>query len=80
MNIALLSFLTSTGKSFLGFVVTILRTPSGQEKWCTFFYDSPKIRLGLRVDNLTDENYYAGYYFVAKQNPRGYAFNISWKM
>lgn len=46
----------------------------------TLFYDNSKIRLGFRVDNLTNKDYYAGYYFVAKQNPRSFAFNLSWKI
>ncbi|MNL34114.1 Ferrichrome-iron receptor precursor [compost metagenome] len=41
------------------------------------FYDRPKFRLGLKVDNLTNEKYWS--YRLAAQNPTRVTGNITFK-
>jgi iron complex outermembrane receptor protein len=44
---------------------------------CSLFYDQPKYRLGLKVDNLTNEKYWS--YRLAAQNPTRITANITFK-
>jgi iron complex outermembrane receptor protein len=44
---------------------------------CSAFYDQPKYRLGLKVDNLTNEKYWS--YRLAAQNPLRVTANITFK-
>ncbi|TDO82875.1 iron complex outermembrane receptor protein [Flavobacterium chryseum] len=43
----------------------------------SLFYDQPKYRLGLKVDNLTNEKYWS--YRLAAQNPMRVTANITFK-
>lgn len=43
------------------------------------FYDQPKFRIGLKVDNLTDELYYIGYTTMNVQRPRSVTGSIALK-
>jgi iron complex outermembrane receptor protein len=43
----------------------------------TIFYDQPSYRLGLKVDNLTDEKYWS--YRLAPQNPTRVTANITFR-
>lgn len=43
----------------------------------SLFYDQPKYRLGLKVDNLTNEKYWS--YRLAAQNPTRITANITFK-
>ncbi|MGC4021115.1 MAG: TonB-dependent receptor [Cyclobacteriaceae bacterium] len=45
----------------------------------TLFYDQPKFRFGLKVDNLTDQRYWIGYTTMNPQMPRNIAGSISLK-
>lgn len=44
---------------------------------CSLFYDQPKYRLGIKVDNLTNEKYWS--YRLAAQNPTRVTANITFK-
>lgn len=44
---------------------------------CSLFYDQPKYRLGIKVDNLTNEKYWS--YRLAAQNPTRITGNITFK-
>jgi iron complex outermembrane receptor protein len=44
---------------------------------CSLFYDQPKYRLGLKVDNLTNEKYWS--YRLAAQNPTRITANLTFK-
>lgn len=43
----------------------------------SLFYDRPKFRIGLKVDNLTNEKYWS--YRLAAQNPTKVTGNITLK-
>ncbi|WP_281634516.1 TonB-dependent receptor [Flavobacterium luteolum] len=45
----------------------------------TLYYDQPKYRLSLKVDNLTDELYFNGYTTVNVQAPRTFMGSITYK-
>lgn len=45
----------------------------------TLYYDQPRYRLSLKVDNLTDELYFNGYTTVNVQNPRTFMGSIAYK-
>jgi len=44
----------------------------------TIFYDRPKYRIGLKVNNMTNEKYWS-FGFINPQPPRNYVANISYK-
>ncbi|MFC6243407.1 TonB-dependent receptor [Flavobacterium psychroterrae] len=44
---------------------------------CSLFYDQPKYRIGLKVDNLTNEKYWS--YRLAAQNPTRLTANVTFK-
>lgn len=44
---------------------------------CSLFYDQPKYRIGLKVDNLTNEKYWS--YRLAAQNPTRVTANVTFK-
>lgn len=44
---------------------------------CSLFYDQPKYRLGIKVDNLTNERYWS--YRLAAQNPTRITGNLTFK-
>jgi len=45
----------------------------------TLFYDHPKFRIGVKVDNLTDEQYFRGWTTVEPQMPRSFLANLTYK-
>lgn len=45
----------------------------------TLYYDQPKYRLSLKVDNLSDELYFNGYTTVNVQTPRTFMGSITYK-
>ncbi len=45
----------------------------------TVFYDKPKYRLGLKVDNLADELYFTGQGVLSPQMPRTFAANVTFR-
>lgn len=45
----------------------------------SIYYNSEKIRVGLKVNNLTDEVYYRGWSTINAQAPRSFAGTISYK-
>lgn len=45
----------------------------------TLFYDQPKYRIGVKVDNLTDEHYWIGYGSLAPQKVRSFVGSVSYK-
>lgn len=45
----------------------------------TVFYDQPKYRIGLKVDNLADKEYYIGYTTMNAQKLRSITGSISFK-
>lgn len=53
--------------------------PSYVMATATVFYDRPKFRLGIKVDNLTDELYFAGQGVLTAQMPRTIAAGLTLK-
>ncbi len=45
----------------------------------TLFYDTPRYRLGLKMDNITDELYFAGQGVLTPQLPRNFAATVAVK-
>ncbi|SEM72932.1 iron complex outermembrane recepter protein [bacterium A37T11] len=45
----------------------------------TVYYDGPRFRLGLKVNNLTDEHYFTGQGVISPQMPRNVAANLTVK-
>ncbi len=45
----------------------------------TLFYEQDKYRVGLKVNNLTDKNYYLSDYWGSFQKPREVLFNVTYK-
>lgn len=45
----------------------------------TLFYDHRKFRIGLKVDNLADEQYFRGWTTIEPQMPRSFLANLSYK-
>jgi iron complex outermembrane receptor protein len=45
----------------------------------TVFYNAPKYRLALKLDNLTNKEYFAGWSTVEKQMPRRLAASFAYK-
>lgn len=45
----------------------------------TVFYDTRKFRLGVKVDNLTDKDYFKGWTTVEPQQPRSVVANLTLK-
>ncbi|MRG45290.1 TonB-dependent siderophore receptor [Chitinophaga sp. SYP-B3965] len=45
----------------------------------TVFYDAPRYRLGLKIDNITDELYFAGQGVLTPQLPRNFAATVAVK-
>jgi iron complex outermembrane receptor protein len=46
----------------------------------TAFYNHPKFRVGVKVDNLTDEQYWIGYTTMTPQKPRNITANLTIKL
>ncbi|MEJ2882349.1 TonB-dependent receptor [Pedobacter sp. GR22-6] len=65
-----------TGNSAVTGVFTL---PSYVMATTTLFYDRPKYRLGIKVDNLTDELYFAGQGVLTAQMPRTIAAGLTLK-
>ncbi|OON67873.1 TonB-dependent receptor [Hymenobacter sp. CRA2] len=45
----------------------------------TLFYDQPKYRIGLKVDNLTDQHYWVGYSSISPQKVRSFTGSVAYK-
>jgi iron complex outermembrane receptor protein len=45
----------------------------------TVFFDQPKYRIGLKVDNLTNQEYWTGYTTMNPQKLRSVTGSISFK-
>ncbi|MGK9116597.1 TonB-dependent siderophore receptor [Olivibacter jilunii] len=43
------------------------------------FYDHPKFRIGLKMDNLTDKEYFKGWTTIEPQMPRSFLANLTYK-
>lgn len=65
-----------TGNSAITGVFTL---PSYTLITTTLFYDRPKYRIGMKVDNLTDERYFTGQGTLSAQLPRTVAAGITFK-
>ncbi|WP_316838462.1 TonB-dependent receptor [Pedobacter gandavensis] len=65
-----------TGNSAITGVFTL---PSYIMATATVFYDKPKYRLGLKVDNLANEVYFTGQGVLSPQMPRTFAANVTFK-
>ena len=57
----------------------IFTLPSYTLVTTTLFYDQPKYRIGIKVDNLTDELYFTGQGTLSAQPPRTVAAGITFK-
>jgi iron complex outermembrane receptor protein len=75
-----------TGVNYIGKHVTgnsaitgVFTLPSYVMATATVFYDKPKYRLGFKVDNLTDEQYFTGIGVLSPQVPRTFAANATFK-
>jgi len=60
-------------------VTGVFTLPSYTLITTTLFYDKPKYRIGLKVDNLTDELYFAGQGTLSAQLPRTVAAGLTLK-
>jgi len=60
-------------------VMDIFTLPSYIMATATVFYDQPRYRLGIKVDNLTDERYFAGTGVLTPQMPRTVAASFTFK-
>ncbi|SFH23538.1 TonB-dependent receptor [Pedobacter insulae] len=65
-----------TGNSAVTGVFTL---PSYTLITTTLFYDRPKYRIGLKVDNLRDERYFTGQGTLTAQPPRTVAAGLTFK-
>jgi iron complex outermembrane receptor protein len=45
----------------------------------SLYYDAKQYRVGIKVDNLTDKEYFGGWSTIEKQLPRRVSANISFK-
>jgi len=43
------------------------------------FYDQPKFRIAVKIDNLNNEKYWIGYSSIIAQRPRNYGASIAFK-
>nr|WP_226904950.1 TonB-dependent receptor [Pedobacter schmidteae] len=57
----------------------VFTLPSYIMATATVFYDKPQYRLGVKVDNLADEKYFAGQGVLTPQMPRTIAGSITFK-
>lgn len=57
----------------------VFTLPSYIMATATIFYDKPQYRLGVKVDNLTDEFYFAGQGVLTPQLPRTIAASLTFK-
>lgn len=55
----------------------VVKTPAYTLISASLFYDQPKYRIGLKVNNLNDAKYWN--YYGVPQNPRQFLANISYK-
>lgn len=60
-------------------VTNVFTLPSYTLVTTTLFYDQPKYRIGLKVDNLTDERYFTGQGTLSVQPPRTIAAGLTFK-
>lgn len=60
-------------------VTNIFTLPSYTLVTTTLFYDRPKYRIGVKVDNLTDERYFTGQGTLSAQPPRTVAAGLTFK-
>lgn len=60
-------------------VTGIFTLPSYVMATATLFYDRPKYRLGIKVDNLTNEVYFTGQGVLTVQMPRTFAAGLTYK-
>ncbi|WP_316792155.1 TonB-dependent receptor [Pedobacter frigoris] len=60
-------------------VTGIFTLPSYIMATATVFYDKPQYRLGVKVDNLADEKYFAGQGVLTPQMPRTIAASMTFK-
>jgi iron complex outermembrane receptor protein len=45
----------------------------------TLFYDLPSLRIGLKLDNIANKQYWSGWTTVEPQMPRRFALNVAFK-
>jgi len=45
----------------------------------SIFYDQPRFRVALKMDNITDKHYWIGYTTVNPQKPRSITGSVSFK-
>ncbi|MNL31598.1 ferrichrome outer membrane transporter [compost metagenome] len=57
----------------------VFTLPSYIMATATVFYDKPRYRLGVKVDNLADEKYFAGTGVLTPQMPRTIAASFTFK-
>ncbi|WP_316818468.1 TonB-dependent siderophore receptor [Pedobacter nyackensis] len=57
----------------------VFTLPSYIMATATIFYDKPQYRLGIKVDNLADEFYFAGQGVLTPQMPRTIAASLTFK-
>ncbi|TKC60405.1 TonB-dependent siderophore receptor [Pedobacter hiemivivus] len=57
----------------------VFTLPSYIMATATIFYDKPQYRLGVKVDNLADEKYFAGQGVLTPQLPRTIAASLTFK-
>lgn len=60
-------------------VTGVFTLPSYIMATATVFYDKPQYRLGVKVDNLADEKYFAGQGVLTPQMPRTVAASLTFK-
>jgi iron complex outermembrane receptor protein len=60
-------------------ITGIFTLPSYIMATATLFYDKPQYRLGVKVDNLADEKYFAGQGVLTPQMPRTIAASLTFK-
>lgn len=75
-----------TGVNYIGKHLTgnsaktgVFTLPSYIMATATVFYDKPKYRLGLKVDNLANELYFTGQGVLSPQMPRTFAANVTFR-
>ncbi|QES89921.1 TonB-dependent receptor [Rhizosphaericola mali] len=56
----------------------VFEIPSYKTMDATIFYDQPKYRFGIKVDNITNEKYWS--FRLAPQNPTRVSINLTLKM
>lgn len=60
-------------------ITGVFTLPSYIMATATLFYDKPRYRLGVKVDNLADEFYFAGQGVLTPQMPRTIAASLTFK-